>query len=61
MDNKEAYLSKPWLKHYPDGVPEAPSIPDLSVPELIDQLADKYANNTALIFYGRKITYGSLK
>jgi len=61
MDIKQAYLSKPWLKHYPEGVPEAPPIPDLSVPELIDQLADKYANRTALIFYGRKITYGRLK
>jgi len=61
MDIKQAYLSKPWLKYYPDGVPEAPPIPDLSVPELIDQLADKYANHTALIFYGRKITYSRLK
>jgi long-chain acyl-CoA synthetase len=61
MDIKQAYLSKPWLKHYPDGVPEAPPIPDLAVPELIDQLADKYANHTALIFYGRKITYSRLK
>jgi len=61
MDIKQAYLSKPWLKYYPAGVPEAPPIPDLSVPELIDQLADKYANHTALIFYGRKITYSRLK
>ena len=61
MDIKQAYLSKPWLKHYPEGVPEAPSIPDLSVPELIDQLADKFTNNTAVIFYGKKITYGRLK
>ena len=61
MDIKQAYLSKPWLKHYPDGVPEAPQIPDLSVPELIDQLTDKYANHAALIFYGKKITYGHLK
>jgi long-chain acyl-CoA synthetase len=33
----------------------------MSVPELIDQLADKYAKNTALIFYGKKISYGRLK
>ena len=44
MDIKQAYLSKPWLKYYPDGVPEAPQIPDLSVPELIDQLGNLYAN-----------------
>ena len=61
MDIKQAYLSKPWLKYYPAGVPENPNIPEMSVPELIDQLADKYANNTALIFYGKKISYGRLK
>ncbi len=61
MDIKQAYLSKPWLKHYPSGVPENPDIPEVSVPELIDQLADKYTNNTAVIFYGKKITYGRLK
>lgn len=61
MDIKEAYLSKPWLKYYPAGVPENPNIPEMSVPELIDQLADKYAKNTALIFYGKKISYGRLK
>jgi long-chain acyl-CoA synthetase len=61
MDIKQAYLSKPWLKHYPAGVPENVDIPEISVPELIDQLADKYANRAALIFYGKSITYGRLK
>jgi len=61
METKQAYLSKPWLKYYPAGVPENPNIPEMSVPELIDQLADKYAKNTALIFYGKKISYGRLK
>jgi len=61
MDIKQAYLSKPWLKYYPEGVPENPNITEMSVPELIDQLADKYANKAALIFYGKKITYGRLK
>jgi long-chain acyl-CoA synthetase len=61
MDAKDAYLSKPWLKYYPEGVPENVDIPDISVPELFDQAADKYSSKTALIFYGRKISYGKLK
>jgi long-chain acyl-CoA synthetase len=61
MDPKEVYLSKPWLKYYPEGVPHLVDIPDISVPELFDQAADKYSNNTALIFYGKKISYGKLK
>ena len=61
MDIKQAYLSKPWLKYYPAGVPEDVDIPEISVPELIDQLADKYANKAALIFYGKRITYRRLR
>jgi len=61
MDPKEYYLSKPWLKHYPDGVPAEVDVPDISVPERFDQMADKYGNKTALIFYGRKINYRELK
>ena len=57
MDPKEAYLSKPWLNHYPEGVPETVHIPNVSVPQLFDEMADKYSNHTALIFYGKKISY----
>ena len=61
MDAKEVYMSKPWLKYYPEGVPEYVDIPDISVSELFDQTADKYRSKTALIFYGKKISYGKLK
>ena len=61
MDPKELYLSKPWLKYYPKGVPSEVDIPEVSVPELFDQRADKYASKTALIFYGNKISYKNLK
>jgi long-chain acyl-CoA synthetase len=61
MDPKELYLSKPWLKYYPKGVPSEVDVPEVSVPELFDQRADKYASKTALIFYGNKISYKNLK
>jgi len=61
MDPKEYYLSKPWLKYYPKGVPSEVDVPEISVPELFDRMADKYANKTALIFYGNKINYKELK
>ena len=61
MDAKEAYLSKPWLKYYPEGVPEEADIPEVSVPELFDQMAAKYGGKSALVFYGKKISYGQLK
>lgn len=61
MDAKTLYMSKPWLKHYPEGVPEDVEIPDQSIPEIFDEASKKYANNTALIFYGKKIRYRTLR
>ena len=61
MNPKEAYASKPWLQYYPEGVPEKIEVPDVSVPEAFDQMADKYGSKTALIFYGKKISYKELK
>jgi len=61
MNAKEAYFAKPWVAHYPEGVPEAVEVPDVSVPQAFDRMADQYAKKDALIFYGKKITYGKLK
>lgn len=61
MDPKEVYLSKPWLKYYPEGVPHSVEVPDTTVQELFDSMADKYAQKTALVFYGKKISYKELK
>ena len=61
MEPKEVYLSKPWLKYYPKGVPHEVEVPDKSVPQLFDEMADKYSGKAALIFYGKKIKYGELK
>jgi long-chain acyl-CoA synthetase len=61
MDPKEFYLSKPWLKYYPKGVPSEVNVPEISVPDLFDRMADRHAGKTALIFYGNKISYKQLK
>jgi long-chain acyl-CoA synthetase len=61
MDPKAVYLSKPWLKYYPEGVPAEVQIPEASVPQLFDMIVDKYGSKPALIFYGKKISYTELK
>jgi long-chain acyl-CoA synthetase len=61
MDAKALYMNKPWLKYYPEGVPKEVNVPEISVPEIFDQMADKYGGKTALIFYGKKISYRRLK
>ncbi len=60
MDNKEIYAGKPWLKFYPDDVAHSVDVPDISVPEYLDKNVEKFKKNTALIFYGKKISYGEL-
>jgi len=61
MEPKEVYMSKPWLKYYPEGVPHEVEVPETSVSQLFDEMADKYSGQAALIFYGKKIKYGELK
>ena len=55
MDPKEVYMSKPWLKYYPEGVPHEIDVPETTVPDIFDKMADKYSRKVALIFYGKKI------
>ena len=60
MEPGELYLSKPWLAHYPENVPPEVVAPEVSVPELFDRAAQKHAKQTALVFYGKKISYREL-
>ena len=61
MEPKEVYMSKPWLAFYPDGVPHTVAAPDTTVHALFDDMAVKYARHTALVFYGKKLSYSDLK
>src|SRR4030081_444784 len=61
MDNIEHYLSKPWLKHYPQGVPETVEIPHQSVPEIFDAATERDPGRAAGLFYGRSMTDAELR
>jgi long-chain acyl-CoA synthetase len=61
MDAKAFYMEKPWLKFYPEGVSSEVEITEQSIPEVFDEVTEKYKNNTALIFYGKKISYQLLR
>jgi len=57
----EHYLSKPWLKHYPPGVPATIDVPVTTVSRLFDDATDRLGNRTAIVFYGKSITYRELR
>jgi long-chain acyl-CoA synthetase len=61
MDAKALYMGKPWLKFYPEGVLSEVKISEQSIPEVFDEVTERYKNNTALIFYGKKISYHVLR
>lgn len=61
MDPKSVYLSRPWLKFYDSGVPANPEVPLKSVPQAFDEATAKYGAKTALVFYGREISFRELR
>ena len=58
--SEELLASRPWLRHYEEGVPANLDIPDRPLTWLLDNAARRYPNNIALIYYGNKITYAQL-
>jgi long-chain acyl-CoA synthetase len=55
------YLARPWLKHYPPGVPATVEAPLKSVPQVFDEATERDPQRAAVVFYGRSISYGELR
>jgi long-chain acyl-CoA synthetase len=61
VEAKSRYKERPWLKFYLDGVPPDVEVPEESVVEMFDTATDRWKDKTALVFYGRKISYRELR
>src|SRR5882762_9604588 len=61
MGASERYLSRPWLKHYQEGVPASVEVPLKSVTRMFDEATERAPERTAVVFYGRSITYRELR
>ena len=61
MSAIDHYLSKPWLAHYAKGVPAAVEVPLRTIPEMFDEATQRAPARTAVVFYGRNITYAELR
>jgi long-chain acyl-CoA synthetase len=59
--NKAKYESRPWLKFYLKEVPPDVEIPQKSAVETFDEATNKWKDRTAIIFYGKKISYRELR
>lgn len=49
--------SFPWLRHYEQSVPAHLDIPDQPLTWILDTAARRFSLNTALIYYGTRLTY----
>jgi long-chain acyl-CoA synthetase len=61
MSAIETYLAKPWLAHYPKGVPATVEVPLKSVAQLFDEATARAPERPAVVFYGRSISYRELR
>ena len=61
MEDRTRYYERPWLKFYPEGIPADIEIPNKSLPQVFDEVAERYSGRDAIIFYGNKISYSRLK
>jgi long-chain acyl-CoA synthetase len=61
MSATDLYLSRPWLAHYQQGVPASVEVPLKSVPQAFDEATERSPGRTAVVFYGRRISYGELR
>jgi long-chain acyl-CoA synthetase len=53
-------LEKPWLSHWPKGVPQSVEYPEISIGEMLRASALKAPKNPALYFQSNQLTYGDV-
>jgi long-chain acyl-CoA synthetase len=58
--NEAFVVTHPWIRHYEPGVPAHIEIPDQPLTWLLDHTARSYPDHTALIYYGRRLSYEEL-
>lgn len=51
---------RPWLSHYPAGVPANIDIPNLTLPQLLRDTAKSHGKNPAMVYYGAEYSYAEL-
>ncbi len=58
IEGKE--INRVWLKHYDEGVRPNIDYPEIPLYQLLEDTSKKYPDKTALVFFGKKITYREL-
>jgi long-chain acyl-CoA synthetase len=56
-DASEAYLKRPWLAGYEEGVPSDIEVPSKPLYSILEETASKFPEMDAFIFYGMHVNY----
>jgi len=60
-DNKALYEARPWTKWYAEGVSADVEVEKKSVVDTFNENTERWKDKTAVIFYGRKMSYRELR
>ena len=61
MNARASYEAKPWVKFYDPGTTATVDVPPKPLGQMFDEATDKYRDHTAVVFYGKKISYATLR
>lgn len=53
-------MTKAWLRHWPEGVPQRKAYPEIPLPEILSTASEKYGSSDAIVFFEKSITYREL-
>jgi len=54
-------MEKPWLRFYDPYVPKAIAYPEIILPQILDDTADRFPEKRAVFFFGGVVRYGELR
>ena len=60
MEAVPSYSDHPWIRFYEEGVPAHLEYPNITVGEVLSRTVSKFPDHTALLFFGKKISYEQL-
>jgi long-chain acyl-CoA synthetase len=60
-ENKAKYEARPWIKWYLEGVLPDITVEEKSVVDTFNETTDKWKDKTAVVFYGRKMSYKEIR
>ncbi len=60
-ENKAKYEARPWIKWYLEGVSPDITVEEKSVVDTFNETTEQWKDKTALVFYGRKMSFKELR